>query len=129
MCDYVCLLHACVQNESVFCKCLCVCVEGHPTLFSWTMPLFQGSGSVSSLHCEGTAVSTVTVVCSGVGVLSGAGTGAGATGPSGVAAGGWGVLLGVTGPAEVPVAGLEAPESLWSGARSLFISVVTRTAF
>lgn len=49
--------------------------------------------------------------------------------PSEPSAGGTGVLLGVTGPAVAPGTGLEAPESLCSGARSLFIIVVTRTAF
>lgn len=49
--------------------------------------------------------------------------------PSGASAEGTGVLLEVTGHVEPPGTGLEVPESLCSGARSLFIIVVTRTAF
>ena len=47
----------------------------------------------------------------------------------GVEMGGAGPLLEARGPATAPGVGLEAPDSPCSGARSLFMRVVTRTAF
>ena len=47
----------------------------------------------------------------------------------GAEVGGAGPLFEVRGPAAAPGVGLEAPDSPCSGARSLFIRVVTRTAF